>query len=75
MPESLEKLNLLLLNTRKTRTVQRDGINFTGLKYFHPNLAAYIGECVTIRFDPSDLGEIWVYDNDQLICKAICDEL
>ena len=44
------------------------------LRYFHPNLIAYVGECITIRFDPNDLGEIWVYEKNQLICKAICEE-
>ncbi len=75
MPESIEKLNLLLLRPKKLRVVQRDGIHFCGLKYFHPNLAAYVGECIMIRYDPSDLGEIWVYDQNQFICKAVCDEL
>lgn len=75
MPESLEKLNLLLLTTKKTRIVQRDGIRFSNLRYFHPNLVAYIGECITIRFDPNDLAEIWVYDEQsKCICKAVCEE-
>jgi putative transposase len=74
MPESIEKLNLLLLSTKKSRTVQRDGIRFSGLRYFHPNLVAYVGESITIRFDPNDLGEIWVYEHNQLICKAVCEE-
>lgn len=75
MPESLEKLNLLLLTTKKSRIVQRDGIRFANLRYFHPNLVAYIGECITIRFDPNDLAEIWVYDEQsKCICKAVCEE-
>lgn len=74
MPESIEKINLLLLSTKKSRTVQRDGIHFSGLRYFHPNLVAYVGECITIRYDPSDSGEIWVYEQNKLICKAVCEE-
>lgn len=75
MPESLEKLNLLLLTAKKSTIVQRDGIRFSGLRYFHPNLVAYVGECITIRFDPSDLAEIWVYDEqNKCICKAVCEE-
>jgi putative transposase len=74
IPDSVEKLNLLLLTAKKSRIVQRDGIRFAGLRYFHPNLIAYVGECITIRFDPNDLGEIWVYEKNQLICKAVCEE-
>jgi putative transposase len=74
MPESIDRLNLLLLTTRKSRIVQRDGIHFSNLRYFHPNLVAYVGEPITVRFDPSDLSEIWVYEQNQLICKAVCEQ-
>ncbi len=75
MPESLEKLNLLLLTTKKSRIVQRDGIRFANLRYFHPNLVAYVGEPITLRFEPNDLAEIWVYDEqNKCICKAVCEE-
>jgi putative transposase len=76
MPESIDKLNTLLLKPKKSRIVQRDGIRFSGLRYYHPNLCAYVGVIITIRFDPADLAEIWVYDEDEkLICKAVCEEL
>jgi putative transposase len=38
-------------------------------------LSGYIGEDVTIRFDPRDLAQIHVYANDSLICRADCFEL
>ena len=38
-------------------------------------LAAFVGEWVTIRYDPRDLAEIRVYHNDQFLCKAVCQEL
>jgi putative transposase len=38
-------------------------------------LAAYVGETVTIRYDPRDLAEIRVYLGDQFLCRAICQEL
>jgi hypothetical protein len=34
-------------------------------------LAAYVGEEATIRFDPRDLGEIWLFYNDRFLCRAI----
>ena len=74
MPDSIEKLNLLLLTAKKSRIVQRDGIRFAGFRYFHPNLIAYVGERIIIHFDPNDLSEIWVYEQNQLICKAVCEE-
>ena len=75
MPESVEKLSGLLLTPKKSRIVQRDGIRFSGLRYYHPNLVAYVGESIIIRFNPADLAEIWVYEQDKLICKAVCEEL
>ena len=74
MPDSIEKWNLLLLTAKKSRIVQRDGIRFAGFRYFHPNLIAYVGERIIIHFDPNDLSEIWVYEQNQLICKAVCEE-
>ena len=52
MPESLEQLDLLLLTVAKGRRVQQDGIHFQGQRYLDTTLAAYVGEDVTIRYDP-----------------------
>jgi putative transposase len=43
MPESLEQLDLLLVQVAKTRRVRRGGIHFHGLRYLAPTLAAYVG--------------------------------
>jgi len=75
LPESLEQLDLLLLNVARTRRVQQDGIRFQGLRYTDLNLAAYIGEEVIIRYDPRDMAEIRVYHGDTFICHAVCQEL
>lgn len=75
MPESLEQLDLLLLTVAKGRKVQQDGIHFQGLRYLDLTLAAFVGETVTIRYDPLDLAEIRVYYGDQFLCRAICQEL
>ncbi len=58
LPESLEELDLLLVMHAKPRTVQRDGIRFQGLRYQHSTMAGYVGDAVTIRYDPRDLSEI-----------------
>jgi putative transposase len=74
MPASLEDLDLLLLTVAKARTVRRDGIRFQGLRYIDPTLAAYVGEAVTIRYDPRDLSEIRVFHQNCFLCRAICPE-
>jgi putative transposase len=38
-------------------------------------LAAYVGEHVTIRYDPGDLAEIRVFHGEAFLCRAICPEL
>jgi putative transposase len=75
MPESLEKLDLLLLTVAKTRRVHQDGIRFQGHRYIDATLAAYVKEEVLIRYDPVDLAEIRVFYRDRFLCRAICQEL
>lgn len=74
MPESLEDLDLLLVMVAKPRTVRRDGIHFQGLRYIDPTLAAYVGEPVTIRFDPRDLSELRVFHRTRFLCRVISPE-
>src|SRR5207302_9725767 len=75
MPESLEQLDLLLVHVAKGRRVQQDGIHFQGQRYFDLTLAAYVGEDVTIRYDPRDLAVIRVFYQERFLCRAICAEL
>ena len=65
LPESPEQLDLLLLTVAKARRVHQDGIHFQGLRYLDLTLAAYVGESVTIRYDPRDLAEIRVFHRDR----------
>jgi hypothetical protein len=75
MPDSLEKLDLLLLTVARQRKVQSDGVRYQGLRYIDATLAAYIGESVTVRYDPRDMAEIRVFHQDRFVCRAICPEL
>lgn len=75
MPDSLEQLDLLLIQVPKARQVRVDGIHFQGLRYISTTLAAYVGETVTLRFDPRDMGEIRVFHEDRFLCGAVCAEL
>ncbi len=75
MPDSAERLDLLLLTVAKTRRVQQDGIRFQNYRYIDTTLAAYVKEEVLIRYDPADLAEIHVFYQDRFLCRAICQEL
>ena len=74
LPETLEELDLLLVMHAKPRTVRRDGIHFQGLRYQHPTMAGYVGDAVTIRYDPRDLSEIRVFYRNNFICRAVSEE-
>jgi putative transposase len=75
MPDSLDDLDLLLLTVAKARTVHRDGIRFQGVRYVDLTLAAYVGEPVTVRYDPRDLAEIRVFHDGRFLCRAVSPEL
>jgi putative transposase len=75
MPDSLEQLDLLLIQVAKARQVRVDGIHFQSLRYISTTLAAYVGETVTLRFDPRDMAEIRVFHQDKFLCRAVCAEL
>jgi putative transposase len=74
LPESLEALDLLLVMHARPRVVRRDGIHFQGLRYSHPTLAGYVGDAITIRYDPRDLAEIRVFHREQFLCRAVSEE-
>ena len=50
-------LDLLLLTVPTPRKVHRDGIQCHGVRYLSLTLAAYVGEQVTVRYDPQDLAD------------------
>ena len=55
--------------------MRADGIHFQSLRYISTTLATYVGETVTLRFDPRDMAEIRVFHKDKFLCSAICPEL
>ncbi|MCU1508955.1 MAG: Mu transposase/integrase [Glaciihabitans sp.] len=74
MPAHPEDLDSLLLTAATTRRVQRDGIRFASTRYISPVLAAYVGEDITVRYDPRDLGEVRVFHDNTFLCRAIAPE-
>lgn len=75
MPESQADLDLMLLHVGKTRKVRRDGIRFKSFRYFDLAISKYVKEEVSIRFDPRDMSEIFVYADGSFVFKAYCREL
>jgi putative transposase len=75
MAESLEQLDLLLLTVAKARKIHSDGVRFHGMRYIDPVLAAYVGETVVLRYDPSDIAEVRLFHQGKFLCRAICPEL
>jgi putative transposase len=75
LPESLAQLDLLLLTVARSRRVRQEGIRFQNLWYSDLTLSAYVGEDVTIRYDPRDMAEIRVYHRNAFLCRAVCQEL
>ncbi len=75
MPESLEQLDLLLMQELRSRKVRRDGIHFQGFRYLSLTLAAYVGEEVTLPLRSSRYGDIRVFCKDRFLCQAISAEL
>lgn len=73
-PAHPEDIDALLLTAATTRRVQRDGIQFASTRYVSPVLAAYVGEDVTIRYDPRDLGEVRIFHDNTFLCRAIAPE-
>ncbi|XWW48541.1 DDE-type integrase/transposase/recombinase (plasmid) [Fibrella sp. USSR17] len=74
-PTDWTLLNELLVTISKPRKVQRDGIRFKRFRYLSTTLAAYVGESVTIRYDPKDMAQIRVYYRDEFLCSALCQLL
>lgn len=66
LPHSATETRILLYRT-ETRTIQRTGIDFEGLRYQSPALtpirtALPAGTAVRLKYNPADLGTIYVAD-------------
>lgn len=73
-PESTAQLDLLLLTVPTARRVHQDGIRVQGPRYVDLTLAAYVGEPVTVRYDPRDLAKIRAYHCGRFLRRAIWPE-
>ena len=75
LPDSLEELDLLLVTLAKPRgrAARRHPLPGPALRRAR-RWPAYVGEAVTIRYDPRDLAEIRVFHRDRFLCRAVSQE-
>ena len=71
MKSMTESILRILCGTFDERTVQKNGVQYQGRFYYHTDLIAHQGEKVIINYDPSNMDELNVFDeNMRAICKA-----
>ena len=73
-PHVLDVLLAPVPGNKGFRTVGKsDGIQVEGGSYVHPELGAYIGERVYCRWNPKDIGKIYVFHavKHHFICEAV----
>jgi putative transposase len=76
MPETLDKLHMLLMTISETRLVRRDGIHVLNYSYIDTELQnGYMRESVLVRYDPMDVSKIFVFHENKFVCSAVCPEL
>lgn len=74
MPDSLEELVFCLLWLRNRVWCGVTECIFKACGSLAQLLPPYVGEPVTIRYDPRDLGEVGVFHRNQFLCRAISPE-
>jgi transposase InsO family protein len=76
--EDVRALDVLLAEAPANeglRTVQKKGIELDGTHFIAPELGPRVGEQVRVRFDPADLGRIYVFDlAGEFVCVAEAPE-
>ncbi len=76
MPESINSLHMLLMTISESRLVRKDGIHTNSLRYTNTELQhGYMREWVGVRYDPSDVSQIYVFLDNKFVCVATCSEL
>jgi putative transposase len=76
MPESLDSLHMLLMTISDGRLVRKDGIHTLNLRYINTELQhGYMRESVVVRYDPTDVSQIFVFHDNKFVCVAVCPEI
>jgi hypothetical protein len=64
-----DALTVLLMEERQA-TVTTQGISLWSRKYWADELAGCVGERLTVRYDRSDVGRLYVFRGHALLCEA-----
>ncbi|MCS6284422.1 MAG: DDE-type integrase/transposase/recombinase [Nitrospira sp.] len=73
-PSNVAEFLLELLPT-DTRTMSRQGISYDNILYYHPGLAQFVRQELTIKWDPWDLSHLYVWlDKSQQWVETFCHE-
>lgn len=76
--ENERALDLLLAEApdgHGMRTVGKSGVRCAGATFIGPVLGAHVGDRVQVRYDPADMGAIFVFDADgNFLCRAFAPE-
>lgn len=65
---------MLMMKSEKRR-VSNIGIKLMDKEYRSDELCDFIGQTVDIKYDPQDMGTIYVFQNGRKVCEAYCQEL
>lgn len=64
-------LSLLLYKSSRPVTVGKNGVTLFGRVYYADPLLQLKGQTVYLRYDPAEVGRVWVYTmKDEFICQA-----
>lgn len=73
---SEDELHLLMMRAEKPRTVGRNGVKVFGYHYNAPELFAYLGRKVHVRYDPAAIGRLVIQTlTGELLCVAARHDL
>ncbi len=76
MPNSIDQLHMLLMSIPEFRLVRKDGVHILNHCYFNTELQhGYMREHVLVRYDPSDVSQVFVFHKSRFVCIATCSEL
>ncbi len=65
----------ILMMESENRLVRNTGIQMEGLSYRSDELCALIGQTVDVKYDPHDMGTIYVFQKGKQVCEAYAQEL
>ncbi|WP_206458895.1 Mu transposase C-terminal domain-containing protein [Anaerovorax sp. IOR16] len=69
-----EELDMLMLRA-EVKTISSSGIKKFGIYYWDDKLIPHFGKSCVVRYDPNNIGELYVYVDGKLTCKAENKEL